>query len=89
MQATDAVVNAISNISAIAKEQSEHAQNVFDVMLNIVNSSQEISNALAKTSESVENVNVSLTDVEDCSRINKISVQSMNDHISLFKLAQK
>lgn len=89
MDATQSVVEAISNIESIAHTQNEHAQNVFDVMQSIVDSSQEISNALAKTTESVENVSVSITDVEDCSCTNKLSVQSMNEHISMFKLSDE
>ncbi|WP_318677730.1 methyl-accepting chemotaxis protein [Treponema sp.] len=80
------VVNAINQIEEVAKQQRQHADAVYAVMLNVVNSSQEITNALEKTSESIENVGVNLTDVEDCSRINKVSVESMNDHINLFKL---
>ena len=73
-------------IEEVAKQQRQHADAVYTVMLNVVNSSQEITNALEKTSESIECVSVNLTDVEDCSRINKVSVESMNDHINLFKL---
>ena len=82
------VVNAINQIEEVAKQQRQHADAVYAVMLNVVNSSQEITNALEKTSESIENVGVNLTDVEDCSRINKVSVESMNDHINLFKLRE-
>lgn len=87
LEATGTVVNAITRIEEVAKQQSQHAENVYGVMQNIVNSSDEITKALQKTSESVENVGVSLTDVEDCSRINKVSVESMNQHINLFKLS--
>ena len=87
-QATETVVKAISRIVEVANQQTAHAENVYNVMQNIVHSSEEITNALEKTSESVENVGVSLTDVEDCSRINKVSVTSMNDHIGLFKLSK-
>lgn len=86
LDSAQTVVNAINQIEEVAKQQRQHADAVYAVMLNVVNSSQEITNALAKTSESIENVSVNLTDVEDCSRINKVSVESMNDHINLFKL---
>lgn len=89
LDATVTVVNAITKIEEVAKQQSQHAENVYGVMQNIVNSSDEITKALEKTSESVENVGVSLTDVEDCSRINKVSVESMNNHINLFKLSDR
>lgn len=89
LEATCTVVNAITKIEEVAKQQSQHAENVYGVMQNIVNSSDEITKALEKTSESVENVGVSLTDVEDCSRINKVSVESMNQHINLFKLSDR
>lgn len=88
LQSAQTVVEAINQIEEVAKQQRQHADAVFTVMLNVVNSSQEITNALTKTSESIENVGVNLTDVEDCSRINKVSVESMNDHISLFKLSE-
>lgn len=87
--ATETVVNAISKIESIANQQSVYAENVYHVMQNIVESSDKISQALDKTSESVDNVGVSLTDVEDCSRINKVSVTSMNDHIGLFKVSEE
>lgn len=86
LQSTQTVVEAINQIEEVAKQQRQHADAVYTVMLNVVNSSQEITNALEKTSESIECVSVNLTDVEDCSRINKVSVESMNDHINLFKL---
>lgn len=86
LQSTQTVVEAIKQIEEVAKQQRQHADSVYTVMLNVVNSSQEITNALEKTSESIESVSVNLTDVEDCSRINKVSVESMNDHINLFKL---
>ena len=86
LQSAQTVVDAITQIEEVAKQQRQHADAVYAVMLNVVNSSQEITNALEKTSESIENVGVNLTDVEDCSRINKVSVESMNDHINLFKL---
>ena len=86
LQSTQTVVEAINQIEEVAKQQRQHADAVYTVMLNVVNSSQEITNALEKTSESIECVSINLTDVEDCSRINKVSVESMNDHINLFKL---
>ena len=86
LQSTQTVVEAINQIEEVAKQQRQHADAVYTVLLNVVNSSQEITNALEKTSESIECVSVNLTDVEDCSRINKVSVESMNDHINLFKL---
>lgn len=88
LQSTQTVVEAINQIEEVAKQQRQHADAVYTVMLNVVNSSQEITNALEKTSESIECVSVNLTDVEDCSRINKVSVESMNDHINLFKLRE-
>ena len=86
LQSTQTVVEAINQIEEVAKQQRQHADAVYTVMLNVVNSSQEMTNALEKTSESIECVSINLTDVEDCSRINKVSVESMNDHINLFKL---
>ena len=86
LQSTQTVVEAINQIEEVAKQQRQHADAVYTVMLNVVNSSQEITNALEKTSESIECVSINLTDVEDCSRINKVRLESMNDHINLFTL---
>ena len=58
LQSTQTVVEAINQIEEVAKQQRQHADAVYTVMLNVVNSSQEITNALEKTSESIEYLSV-------------------------------
>jgi len=86
MRTTNELVSAIQSIKVLADHESESAENVRKVMLNVVESSNKSLNLVSEGVQATEKLNSAISQVNESVHSNKTAVQSMQKTVESYKV---
>ena len=86
MRVTNSVSESLVKANMLAKQQSEFADKVRSAMDKVVGITEEVSSVIKEGEQAAQNLTDSVTMVAETASDNKVAVEKMTKHISVFKV---